>query len=192
MHDPCTVLSGYKVTWNHSKSLFCIFSREKPRNKLLIGSTHKVCSLTLCQNLIRHLLAIFVISISYKICFLRSFEELCSKLLLYQFLSQHYLYRLKSILVKGTYQDIINLFAHCQSSIGWQCPRGSRPSKDIYCTLRGTKCFCCLSGKLLYLELSGNSRITYIAVATRLVKFMRGKPCPRLRRIRLYGISLVE
>ena len=192
MHDPCTVLGSYKVTWDHSKSLFCIFSRKKPRNKLLIGSPYKVCSLAFSQNFIRHFLAIFIISISYKICLLGSFEELTSKLFGYQFLSQHYLYRLKSILVKGTYQDIINLFAYSQCSVRRQCPRGSRPSKDIHSSLRRTKFHLCFRREVFYLELSCDGRITYIAIATRLVKLMGGKPRPRLRRIRLYGIPFIE
>ena len=128
MYDTSTIFSSYKVTRNHSKGFFWIFSRKEPRNQLLIGSTHKVSTLTFGHDLVRYLLAIFIIGISHKISLLGGFKEFSSKLFGHQCFCQYHLYRFECILVKGFHQYIINIFTYCQGCIGRQSPRSGRPS----------------------------------------------------------------
>ena len=140
MHDTSTVIGGNKVACNHAESLVGILGRSAPRNELLVSSAYEVCAFAFPYNLIRDSLAFRRISCqSSCIALYKLFAELfCQK----RFADDD-CYRLKSILIVCFYEYILNLFAHGKCGVRRQCPRGSRPSKDMNKCCRVTQCFTC-------------------------------------------------
>ena len=104
-----------------------------------------------------------------------------------QVFGQHHRHFLTRIGIVSLHGHIIDLRAYAQCRIRRQCPRSCGPCQEIRSApLRHFRF------RILHSELGHHGKVLHISVTSRLIQLVRTEPRPCRRRIRLYGISLIQ
>ncbi len=178
MHDTCTVFSGHIITGNHAESAL---AGVDPRKKLAIVHSYQLAPFESGHNLPRHDFVARIVFFKRSIAAFRS-ENGIGKILCHchgDFLSR--------IRIESTCHDIADRRPHGKRRIRRQCPRSGGPCKHARLAPALHRL-----NRIYKLELGRARGVLYIAIASGLVKLVRAKASTGGRRIRLYGIALIE
>ena len=181
VHDTCAVLSGDIITRDDAESLA---HRLDGGHQLLVLHTHEVGSLVAAHNTIGHKLLSLLI---FRHLATVGNLALGSQIGAQTSLGQHDGDGLGGVGIISVDSHVVNLRAYAESAVRSQRPGRRRPSEEV-----GSPPPCHLRFRILHAEQGGARCILHVAVATRLVQFVRREASSCGRRIGLNGVALVE
>ena len=187
MYYPGTIFGSDKATLDDTEGIFGVLVRQGIGQQLLVADAGEVFALALSHFNVRNGLVSALVS--SKIGNLRYFGVFIAKLLFYQGCGQHDGNGGKGVLVVGLDDRIVDVGSNGQCRIGGQGPWCGGPGQDKQVAESFEEVW---QRSFDGFKLSNNGGIGNIAVAARLVKFMRAEAGACCRRIGLDGIALVQ
>ena len=180
VYDTRTILGRYVVTGNYAEGFGRAFNDLAvhqfaglyPRHQLSIAQIHEIRTLAAPENF--ELLTFFCREVGRQTTLGHDIQRL-----------------LGGIGVLPLHTHIVNLRANAEGGVGRKCPGSGRPSQHIRGQVghRGCKLRAC---RIDHAELCRHRCVLHIAIAARLVQFVRTQTRSCGRRIGLNGIAFVE
>ena len=212
MHDARTVLCGHVVAGNDTEGLFCQFAeavvahgkalfgvgggilahvfggvivhllrRFHPRHELRVVHTYKFGARPAAHDAVgQHLGAGFV-------ALHRGFCALGLEIAAHEHLCHHRADGFGGVGVVRAHANIFNIGSHAERGV-----RGQRPRRGGPCEEHGLAPARHFGFRVENVELRRGSRVLHVAVAARLVQFVRAKSRACGGRVRLNGVALIE